>query len=211
MMDKVVNLIGLKDYVVPSFLLMNYKKLNITSDELIFIIYLINGEACFNPKKISADMNLTLKDVMEIVNSLTSKGLISLELKKVNNLRNEYISLELLYKKLAFQLVDSNEKKENSNIFDVFEKNFGRTLSPMEYEIINTWIDSSFSEETILLALKEATYNGVRNLRYIDKILYEWEKKGIKTEEDIIKNKKNFTQKEVKQTDSFDYDWLNNE
>ena len=132
----------------------------------------------------------------------------------VLNKRDDFIkafdnfNIEKIYKKLAFLLVDEEEKKDN-NIFDIFEKEFGRTLSPMEYEIINTWLDN-FKENTIVLALKEATYNGVSNLRYIDKILYEWQKKGIKTEEDIINNKKNFvSKKENKET--FDYDWLNDE
>lgn len=208
MMDKVVQLISSKDYIVPNLLIFNYKKLNIDIDELIFIIYLINNDENFNPKKISSDLNFSLQDVMEIVNSLVSKDIISLELKKINNIRNEYINLEKLYKKLAFQLIEV-EKEESTNIFDIFEKEFGRTLSPMEYEIINSWIDV-FKEETIILALKEAIYNGVSNLRYIDKILYEWQKKGIQTEKDIIKDKKNFNSKKT-QKESFDYDWLNNE
>ena len=56
----------------------------------------------------------------------------------------------------------------------------------------------------------EYIINYNKNDGYIDKILYEWQKKGIKTEEDIINNKKNFvSKKENKET--FDYDWLNDE
>lgn len=75
-----------------------------------------------------------------------------------------------------------NEEPEESseNIFDIFEREFGRTLSPMEYEIIQSWCGGEFSQELIVLALKEATYNGAANLRYIDKILYEWKKKELK-------------------------------
>ena len=79
----------------------------------------------------------------------------------------------------------------------------------MEYEIINAWLDNSFNEELVILALKEATYNGVSNLRYIDKILYEWEKKGIKTKEDVEKERKKFESKKVESKELFDYDWLN--
>ena len=49
----------------------------------------------------------------------------------------------------------------------------------MEYEIINAWLLKGFSEELVLGALKEAVYNGVSSLRYIDKILFEWQKKAI--------------------------------
>ena len=46
------------------------------------------------------------------------------------------------------------------------------------------------------------------NLKYIDKILYEWKKKGINNEQDIEKNKKEFQKKKL-DTELVDYDWLN--
>ena len=83
----------------------------------------------------------------------------------------------------------------------------------MEYEIIGAWIENGISEETIILALKEAIYNGVSNLRYIDRILSEWTKKGIKTEDDVLKSRMNFKKKkESKPSDDIlNYDWLNDE
>ena len=79
----------------------------------------------------------------------------------------------------------------------------------MEYEIISSWLENDYQEEIILLALKEAVYNGVTNLRYIDKILFEWNKKGIKTKEDVEKEKNNFKNKKIQKQELFDYDWLN--
>ena len=81
----------------------------------------------------------------------------------------------------------------------------------MEYEIINSWKDNGYTDELITLALKEATYNGVSSLRYIDKIIYEWGKKGIKTKEDVEKNRKQFKSESKEKKELFDYDWLNNE
>ncbi len=93
-------------------------------------------------------------------------------------------------------------------MYTFFEKEFGRTISSMEYEIIHAWLEKGFSEELILGALKEAVYNGVNNLRYIDKILYEWQKKGYKTMKDVEKNnfKRNNEKTEMKEL--FDYNWL---
>ena len=103
-----------------------------------------------------------------------------------------------------------NDKKETpkTTIYDKFEKEFGRTLSPMEYEIIGAWLDNNYEEQTIELALKEAIYNGVTNLRYIDKILSEWKKKGIKTENDI-KTEREKRNKQKPKKEVFEYDWLN--
>ena len=86
------------------------------------------------------------------------------------------------------------ENKTSTSLFEMFEQEFGRTLSPMEYEIINGWINDNFSEELIIEALKEATFNGVSSLRYIDRILLEWKKKNIKTKQDVQKTQKKQSQ-----------------
>ena len=121
-----------------------------------------------------------------------------------NKVYEERIILDELYNKLALLIINEKEVKETT-IYDKFEKEFGRTLSPMEYEIIGAWLDNNYTEEMIVEALKEAIYNGVTNLRYIDKILSEWQRKGIKNKTDLQKKQKpNKVEKEV-----FDYDWLN--
>ena len=47
-------------------------------------------------------------------------------------------------------------------------------------------------------------------INYIDKILYEWGKKGIKTKLDVENNRKNFKENQSKKEklELFDYDWL---
>ena len=83
-------------------------------------------------------------------------------------------------------------------------------LTPIEIEIVKAWKESNYTDEIIKEAIKDAVYNGVANLRYIDKILYEWAKKGIKTKDDVEKSKKQFREKERTQKvdDLSDYAWL---
>ena len=209
-MSQIIELLKSINYQVSKELLFNYKKLNITDSEFIILIYLINQSSnTYNPKQISNDLKLDLNNVLELINSLCEKNIIKIEMKKINNIRSEVISLDSLYEKIAFALTEVDEKNE-SNLYSVFESEFGRTLSPMEFEIINGWVDNGYSEELIKLALKEATYNGVSNLRYIDKIIYEWGKKGIKTKEDVENNRKQFKNNNTnKNKELFDYDWLN--
>ena len=57
-------------------------------------------------------------------------------------------------------------------------------------------------------ALKEAIYNGVSNLRYIDKILSQWKQKGIKNQNDINKEREKRNKTKPKK-EVFEYDWLN--
>lgn len=209
-MSQIIELLKNINYQVSKELLFNYKKLNITDSELIILIYLINqSNNTYNPKQIGNDLKLELNNVLELINSLCEKNIIKIEMKKINNIRSEVISLDSLYEKIAFALTEVEEKND-SNLYGVFETEFGRTLSPMEFEIINGWLDNGYTEELIKLALKEATYNGVSNLRYIDKIIYEWGKKGIKTKEDVENNRKQFKNNNTnKNKELFDYDWLN--
>ena len=210
MTEKIKELIQNRDMTIPRILFQNYKNIGITDQELIILIYILNTSDIFNPKQISNELNITLNDVMAAMEDMSSKGITRLELKKIGNIRNEYINLDGLYEKLAFKILNKEEEKTTS-IYDIFETEFGRTISPMEYEIINAWIENGTSEETIILALKEATYNGVNNLRYIDIIISEWSKKGIKTQEDVEKSRMNFKQKKENKpkNDILDYDWLN--
>ncbi len=205
MLGKVIDILKDNSINIPTILFKNYRNLNITDSELIILIYLINSDKTFNPKKISKDLNFKLNETMSLITSLTDKGIIKIDVinKKV---REEVFNLDELYNKLAFLIINGKETK-SSNIFDVFEKEFGRTLSPMDYEIISDW-QKDFEDSLILLALKEAVFNNVNNLRYIDKIIRDWSKKGIKTEQDVINDRKKFESKKSNKK-LFDYDWLN--
>ena len=208
MKEKVINLIKDNNLVVPKLLLYNYKKLNINETELVILIYLINEkDLTFNPKKISSDLSVELEDVMNNFESLISKNLIKIDNKKINGVRTELVNLDELYLKMSYLIMDEEEKKE-STIYDLFEEKFGRTLSPMEYTIIGGWLELGYSEEIIKLALDEAVYNGVYKLNYIDKILYEWDRKGIKNKEDKLKNDTNYKKNHNEKKEVVDYDWL---
>lgn len=208
-MNKVIEILKSINYQIPKEILFNYKKINITDTELIIIIYLINqNSSIYNPKQICNDLGFKINEILEIINSLSEKNIIRIDIKKINNIRSEVVNLEPLYEKIVLSL---EEKKEdnNSNIYSIFETELGRPISPMECKIIGGWIDYGYSEELVRLALKEAIYNGVRGFRYIDTILNEWGKKGVKTEEDVEKNRKDFKKKNTEKKELFDYDWLN--
>ncbi len=71
------------------------------------------------------------------------------------------------------------------DLFTVFESEFARPLSPMEYETIVGWLDQDrYSDSLIMTALKEAVFAGKVHFRYIDRILMEWQRNRITTPEE---------------------------
>ncbi|WP_239614243.1 DnaD domain-containing protein [Cohnella mopanensis] len=71
-------------------------------------------------------------------------------------------------------------KAVNANLFVLFEQEFGRPLTPTEYEIMNGWLDQDqYPDELIRFALKESVFAGKLHFRYIDRILLEWSRNRV--------------------------------
>lgn len=205
--------------VLPLYLLQIKDKLSLSTDDFIFLVYLINQQDkfLFDPARIGKEIGIELVDVMSYISSLSDRHLLEVNVEKnEKGIMEEYVDMTLFYEKVTSILIEEINHpvtSEDISVYETFEKEFGRTLSPMEYEIIKAWVDSNISQELILKALKEAIYNGVANLRYIDKILYEWDKKGFKTVNDVDNHqlKRREEKKDKPKVETFDYNWFDDE
>lgn len=73
--------------------------------------------------------------------------------------------------------------KKEITIFEYLETNFGRTISPREYEIINSYREI-FSLDIIKEAIDRACINNAKTIRYVMGVLNSWESKGFKKVEE---------------------------
>lgn len=218
-MEQLEEILREKPIILPRYLFNYYVRLGITTEELIILIFVIDrgDKAEYNPEAISTALSIDKYKVMELLNSLSEKKIISIVVEKnKDGKREEYISLDLMYKKIMNTILNKKESKtfDNGDIFSIFESEFGRTISSMECQIIKGWIDDKFSHELIMEALKEAIYNGATSLKYIETILYNWRKKGYKNKEDIREAKNKYYENkkaEREEKEIFYYDWLNDD
>ena len=199
--------------VIPRIIINNYKKLNITEEELIILIFIIDYgvDLEYNPSIFVQELNIDKYKVLELINSLKEKNILTILIKKENKkVSSEYISLQPLYDKIMNIVMDNKEKQIeiDENIYSIFENELGRTLSPLEYEKIKEMV-TSYGQELVVEALKEAVYNRANNLRYIETILSEWNKKGYKSKVDILKDRENYRKKTTDNIKLPDIDWLN--
>ncbi|MBQ3142566.1 MAG: DnaD domain protein [Bacilli bacterium] len=184
-----------KNFVINEYIVKNIKNFDISLNEFLLLLYFINFDNKLDIDNIKKYINFTNEEIISLYSSLTHKGIIETVINKKEKIIEETISLDPFYNKL---LLSDDSPEIKTDIYSKFESEFGRTLSPIEYETINKWLSNNISEEMIINALKEAVLNGVTNLKYIDKIIFEWNKKKL--------NKKF---KEEKNEELFDYDWLN--
>ena len=199
--------------VITRIIINNYKKLNITEEELIILIFIIDYgvDLEYNPSIFVQELNIDKYKVLELINSLKEKNILTILIKKENKkVSSEYISLQPLYDKIMNIVMDNKEKQIeiDENIYSIFENELGRTLSPLEYEKIKEMV-TSYGQELVVEALKEAVYNRANNLRYIETILSEWNKKGYKSKVDILKDRENYRKKKTDNIKLPDIDWLN--
>ena len=212
--ELVLNVLKEKPITIPKILLRNYKKINIDEKELIVLICLIGigDKVPYNPTIFEKELGMDKFECMQLLNNLSEKGLINIKVENnKSGKKQEYIYLDFLYLKLLNIIMDDTSSIENTpgnDIFSLFETELGRTISPMEVEIIKEWLHDGFSEELVKEALKEAIYNDARSLKYIDRILFNWKNKGIKNKSDIIKDKKKFKKSSKPIEPLYDYNWL---
>ena len=202
--------------VIPLYILKYFKKLNITMDEFIFLMYLYNKQdnLDFNPEKISLDLNIDIMEVMGYISTLTDKGYLNLQVKKTdNNLLEEVIDLSSFYEKISILLINNEEIETNNSkgILSFVEKELARPISSLEIQMIEGWKNNNISDELIKEAIRLALNDGVYSLKYIDKILIDWKNHGYKDVNDVKNTKQDKQIEENINDDITDWDWLEDE
>ena len=156
-----------KDFVINSNIIKCISEVDITLDEFLLILYFINISCSLDTEDIKNRLGFSEEKAVNTFSSLLNKKYIEMMVSNKNGEVEEKISLNPLYDRLALnKKVESNE----TDIYALFERELGRTLSSFEYELINKWIEDGVDESTIKEALKEAILNNVRkSCEMIDK------------------------------------------
>lgn len=201
-----------KDFIIKNFLIKVALELKLSLNETLLLIYFMNQEEpTLNIPNITSNIYLNEKEIMEAFSKLISIDLITVKVEKdEDGVRKEIISLDNIIRYVTTDITKNHNNHENENLFSTFEREFGRPLSTMEFEIINEWLDTGYSKELILESLRECVYNGYKSLKSISSQLEYWKEKGLTTKEDIEKNLKETAEKS-EPLDLFDYNWLEDE
>lgn len=175
---------------IPSLLIENYHAIGLNEQECMLLIeihsFIIRGDHFPTFDNLSNRMTLDETACADMLRSLVQHGFLSIVQKTDNDIYSESYSLQPLWEKLirfAFRNETSAVQSETEDaLYTLFENEFGRPLSPIECETLAMWTDEDHhSPSLVKAALREAVVSGKLNFRYIDRILFEWKKSGIKT------------------------------
>ncbi|AST91597.1 DnaD domain-containing protein [Sutcliffiella cohnii] len=197
---------------IPKFLLSNYTKLGLNETEFILLLhihsFLESGKTFPTPMEIADLMTISPSDCMETIRHLLKKGYLTIsdEMDELN-IKYERYSLQPLWEKMIQYMMERKQiekiqhtEEEEVSLYTIFEKEFARPLSPFECESLSLWIDQDEHDTSVIkAALREAVLSGKLNFRYIDRILFEWKKNGIKTVDQAKEYSKKFRKYQLQQ------------
>lgn len=176
---------------------------------LVEIDSLDNEKGCYASNKYFSEFfGISSGRVSQVINELIDKGYLNAEYIKEDNqilarilkiqsppypvkvfrkLNRGYLENEeggIKYSKGGYlendkdnNIIYNNINNNNNNIYDFLQKELGRTLSSTEIEKVKEWEDNELTR----YAVKVAILNGAYTINYIDAIIYNWQKLGIKS------------------------------
>ncbi|EKN69572.1 DNA replication protein DnaD [Neobacillus bataviensis LMG 21833] len=215
---------------IPSILLSEYRNLNLNETELVLLLNILTfiekGNEFPTPEELSARMTVSILECNEMLRRLIQRGFIEIIDQYSNDgIRFEKYTVKPLWEKLIDLFMINNnaakamdKKTDETDLYTCFENEFGRPLSPFECESLGMWMDDDHHDPMIIkAALRESVMSGKLNFRYIDRILFEWKKNGIKTIEQAKNHGRKFRQKQTQKVITKDenhqptvpfYNWL---
>lgn len=190
--------------VVPAGLLRAYHGIGLSETEFLLLLQLMSfrqleGIDFPTPEQLADRLGVTPKTAHQLLSRLMKEGLLAIDehVDPLTGVQSECYNWDGWVIRSAEWLSDSTRETmqasrvertpevKASDLFTIFEQEFGRPLSPMECETISIWIDQDrYSDELIRFALKEAVFAGKVHLRYIDRILFEWGRNRVTNPEE---------------------------
>lgn len=207
------SLMGDRGVFLPSLLLRSYRELGLSDTDFMLLLQLMafrdsERKDFPTPEELGERLGISARSVQMQLGRLLKEGFLSIDdaLDSVSGVRYERYNWQGWLERAAVwaAAAESQTAKEDpsharpaldqeQNLFSVFEQEFGRPLSPMEFERISSWLDHDrYSDELIRFALREAVFAGKLHFTYIDRILLEWSRNRVNTPEEARVHSRKF-------------------
>jgi len=200
---------------IPSLLLRFYKKLGISDTGMMLLVQLFRlriEEAKLHPSaaELAEWMAAEEESVARELQALLDREILAVTEYYDGEKVVEGFDFQPLFEKLSeawacAKVAEIQEMQELlregqraapadevfSQLYQAFEKEFGRPLSPIEAEQVLKW-RREMSPALVLEALRRAVLLGKHNFKYIGTILLEWQKNNLQTLAEVEEYDRNF-------------------
>ncbi|MGX8851951.1 DnaD domain-containing protein [Amedibacillus sp. YH-ame10] len=159
-----------------SWVLDHLEELSLNSNEVMCVLlidFMNEHKIAIRHGILAQKLKVDGDSIDEILTQLSAKGYLQIEY------QNGHIHFDI------DGIFEDDSKKSSSfdySLFDLFETEFGRTLSQIEVQRLADWLNA-YDQKMIGYALREALTYDHKSFDYIERILVEWKKKNLTAED----------------------------
>ncbi|MGO0123290.1 DnaD domain-containing protein [Desulfothermobacter acidiphilus] len=200
---------------VPSLLLRSYRRIGISDLGMIIVLQLLclrleENKLYIGAEELGEYLTAGVEEIAAELDQLLEKRILGLTEYYVEGQKITGFDFQPLFEKLAEMWAlgraseleaiqredvsageEPGEDAEFGRLYSLFEREFGRPLSPLEAEQILKW-RQEMPPELVREALRRAVLMGKRNFKYIGGILCEWSKQNFKTLREVEEHDQHF-------------------
>ncbi len=198
--EAIVELLGGSFVSFPYILLEKFSHLGLEPAEFLIVTQILGASQIRHTTDLSAQelaalCGMPLSEVMSYIDRLLKSGFLAIgERLDENGTQCNYYDFRPLWNKIRGK--DPKESKVQSwqrNPVTLFEEEFGRPLSGLECEKIRQWLVTDNLPEWLLIeALREAVLASKYSFKYIDRILFDWQRNQIRTRQELEAYQQNY-------------------
>lgn len=190
---------------ISNLLLAHFHDVGMNNNELLVYLQLLAFAQQHNYfpdiAEIARRLSQSSRNIYAVLDQLQRDGFIKVILVGDSKPQHKEYDLSGVFYKLAqasTQTPTFQEVNERQKTFDDIEAGFGRPLSASEMEVIARWFDDDhYTPELIELALQEAVLNQAFSVKYMDRVLLNWEHRNIHTKAEVQKERQRWQQNHV--------------
>jgi DNA replication protein len=191
--EAIVELLGGSFVTLPYVFLQKFATLELSAEEFLILVQILGASQIRRTTDLSAQeiaglCGLALHDVMSYMDKLLRSGFLAIgERLDEQGTRSNYYDLRPLWNQLRGKDIGQPGIREwHKDPVTLFEEEFGRPLSGLECDQIRQWLDVDGHPEWMLTeALREAVLTNKYSFKYIDRILFDWQRNRIRTKQEL--------------------------
>ena len=186
---------------IPYALLRHFSTLQLTHKEFSVLLQIIAaiqivGSEILSPHDIGQLVGISTREAGEILDSLVKQDFLSIEERADSSgARICHFSLAPLWKRFSEASSAKSERESDKDLVSLFEQEFGRPLSGLECEQIRQWLQDGYPDWLLIESLREAVLANKCSFRYMDRILFDWQRNGVRSRRDLEQYRQSYRER----------------
>src|SRR5579875_276620 len=195
-----MELLGGAFVTLPYTLVEKFSTLGLEPQEFLILVQILAASQVrkttdLSALEIASLCGMSPNEVMFCIDRLLKNGFLAIgERLDEQGTHSNYYDLQPLWSRLCGK--DPREtgiREWRRDPVTLFEEEFGRPLSGLECEQIRQWMELDGHPDWMLIeALREAVLANKYSFKYIDRILFDWQRNRIRTKQELDTYRQNY-------------------